>query len=177
MYQPQLDLIDGYLLDTPIASALFDAFDAKHETAVEHLDALGEGLVFMSTVTLGEIEYGVSVYPSVSDDRLSDIREAARMTLELLTPDREVAITYGQIRASIFKTYGRKSERGRVRTRYPERLVEESSGLSLGIQENDLWIAATAVNRNLVLVTADHAGGMTRILDTAGYRARVQYWW
>ncbi len=37
----------------------------------------------------------------------------------------------------------------------PERLIDKTSGATLGIQENDLWIAAIAVEYNMRLVSDD----------------------
>jgi len=39
------------------------------------------------------------------------------------------------------------------------------TALTLGIQENDLWIAAQAIERHFILVTSDHR--MTRIREIA----------
>ena len=47
----------------------------------------------------------------------------------------------------------------------PCQLVDPVTSLELGIQENDLWIAAQAISRNLTFVTNDR---MERIRDVAG---------
>ena len=44
----------------------------------------------------------------------------------------------------------------------PEQLIDPVTSQELGIQENDLWIAAQALEYNLVLVTNDK---MERIRD------------
>jgi len=51
-------------------------------------------------------------------------------------------------------------------------LVDPVTAKVLGIQENDLWIAAQAIERNLILVTND---GMSRIREIAS-ELRIEDW-
>ena len=52
-------------------------------------------------------------------------------------------------------------------------LWERTPDKLLGIQENDLWQASVAMERNLVLVTNDR---MSRIADVAGPDLRIGRW-
>ena len=55
-----------YLLDTNIASALWDELDENHDDAlrfVQNAAALGD-IIYVSRVTIGEIEYGYELYAS-----------------------------------------------------------------------------------------------------------------
>ena len=71
---------------------------------------------------------------------------------DVLHIQRSTSIPYGQIRATLFKKFAPKNRRNGLR---PCQLVDPVTATSLGIQENDLWIAAQAVEFNLVLVTHD----------------------
>ena len=70
----------------------------------------------------------------------------------MLRVDRNTSHYYGLLRASLFEKFAPKSDRNGLR---PCQLVDPVSATELGIQENDLWIAAQAIEFNLVLVTHD----------------------
>jgi len=55
----------------------------------------------------------------------------------------------------------------------PCQLVDPVTSLELGIQENDIWIAAQAISRNLTLVTND---AMWRIRNIAGKSLHIDNW-
>jgi tRNA(fMet)-specific endonuclease VapC len=57
----------------------------------------------------------------------------------------EISRTYAQLKAKLLKTFGARDKAQRRKTRIQ----------SLGIDDNDLWIAATALQHNLILVTVD----------------------
>ena len=58
----------------------------------------------------------------------------------------------------------------------PEKLVDRFTWLELGSFENDLWIAAQAMTRNLTLVTNDTNVGMKRIREVAGKSLYIDNW-
>jgi tRNA(fMet)-specific endonuclease VapC len=69
---------------------------------------------------------------------------------------------YGSIRASLFDRYTpRRKLNKQLRL---GQLTDPVSELELGIQENDVWIAAQAIEYNLVLVSNDK---LTKIRDVA----------
>ncbi|MBC8273548.1 MAG: hypothetical protein H8E40_01050 [Chloroflexi bacterium] len=92
-----------------------------------------------------------------------------------VTLDRYTAECYGQVRAILFKKYWFPYNKNK-KTQYIEDLVDDVTGKSLGIQENDLWIVSVAVQYNYVLVTGDKAIGMQRVVEAASYQTRTQYW-
>lgn len=59
--------------------------------------------------------------------------------------DEETADIYGEFKAEIITRFGPKERIRRRRTR-----IEE-----LGVSENDLWIAATALRHSLTIVSSD----------------------
>jgi tRNA(fMet)-specific endonuclease VapC len=56
-----------------------------------------------------------------------------------------ISDTYAQLKAQLLKTFGPTDKATRRRTRLQ----------SIGFDDNDLWIAATAIQHRLILVTAD----------------------
>ena len=60
----------------------------------------------------------------------------------------------------------------RAHKRVPD-LWERTPDKLLGIQENDLWLASQAMERDLVLVTGDR---MKHIVEVAGQDLRTLKW-
>jgi tRNA(fMet)-specific endonuclease VapC len=114
----------------------------------------------ISAITLGEIEYGLQVA------RIDTLKqEAFRVFISTNLPmvldiTKATRIDYGSLRASVFEKYASNARRRRGLR--PEQLIDPVTSRELGIQENDLWIAAQALEYNLVLVTNDK---MDRIRD------------
>lgn len=166
---------EGYLLDTSVASWLWDGGNPNHATARARLAALDEAPVFVCAVTIGEIAYGLGVSPAIDATRHSMVRSA--MTgYQILPVDRHTGDVYGQIRAALFAQHSPRDRRGRMQKKVPEDLVETTTGKALGIQENDLWIVSMAVQYDLRLVTSDQAEGMRRVLVAANYLHRAEFW-
>ncbi len=83
---------------------------------------------------------------------------------------RTPTATYGDLRARLFEKFAPKKRRRKGLR--PEELIDPVTAKELGIQENDLWIAAQAIERNLVLVTND---AMARIQEVAS-ELKVEDW-
>ncbi|MCH7698587.1 MAG: PIN domain-containing protein [Chloroflexi bacterium] len=165
---------DGYLLDTNIASAVWDAQSPIHESVRSRL-ASSAALIYVSSVSIGEGEYGLGVSPAIDAER-HRLYRAAMDEYVILPIEKHTAQTFGRIRAGLFQRYATRGRRGRLKEKYVEDLVDSTTGKELGIQENDLWIASTAVEYNLILATFDKAGGMRRIVDVASYTERTEFW-
>ena len=132
----------GYLLDTNIIRYRFDERRSEHQRIVQHIQELPDATPLMiSAITLGEIEYGLQVARS---DALQ--QEAYRTFISIHLP------------MVLDITKATRIYRGL----WPEQLIDPVTSRELGIQENDLWIAAQALEYNLVLVTNDK---MDRIRD------------
>jgi len=158
----------GYLLDTNAVSDWLDSSRPRHalvSNRVKHLMAT-EAILLTSTVVLGEIEYGIRVAPESKRNLLDALR--AQIDLQfvhkrlLLAVTRSTALVYGDLRARLFEKYAPRTER--TKGLRPEQLTSPTTSQVLGIQENDLWIAAQAIERNLVLVSND---AMKRIQHVA----------
>jgi tRNA(fMet)-specific endonuclease VapC len=168
-------VVDGYILDTSVASWLWDAGNPHHAATRTKLASLGDAPVFVSAITVGEVEYGLAVSPAMDSARQALVR-SAMASYQVLPVDRYTGETYGQIRAALFAQYSPRDRRGRLQRKVPEDLIEPTSGKALGIQENDLWIVSVAVQYDLRLVTGDQAGGMRRVLLAANYIHQAEFW-
>lgn len=90
-----------YLLDTCILSALLRPKD--NPGVMQFLESTKEEELYISTVTLGEIEYGIHILPD--GKRKANLREWTDRTLKLfkkrLVPfHEEAALMWGEIRAA-----------------------------------------------------------------------------
>lgn len=83
---------------------------------------------------------------------------------------KTTAIYYGQLRAKLFDKFAPKGKRKGLR---PEQPVDPLTAAKVGIQENDLWIAAQAMEHNLVLATHDR---ITRIREVAPDLLEIEDW-
>ncbi|MFL6232315.1 MAG: PIN domain-containing protein [Thermoanaerobaculia bacterium] len=154
----------GYLLDTNIISYWFDEQSLQNRSIVERIrDLPGETPLRISAISLGEIEFGFRVR---REEDAEFERELRRFLQEKLPTVLDVTSTtrtyYGSIRASLFDRYTpRRKLNKQLRL---GQLTDPVSELELGIQENDVWIAAQAIEYNLVLVSNDK---LTKIRDVA----------
>ena len=76
-----------------------------------------------------------------------------------ITPN--TTVYYGDVRAKVFRKYAPKTKI--KKKRWPEQLCDPLTGHEMGIQENDLWIVAHALEEDLILVS--HDKHMVRIKD------------
>jgi tRNA(fMet)-specific endonuclease VapC len=163
--------VRDFLLDTQTIRYWHDIACAQHAAVIENvatLRALAAPLeikprLLVSVVTLGEIEYGhrvaLALNPAAQVAYMKFVREELPESFEVSS---DAATAYGELRARLFNRYAPGKER--VPKMLPEQLVDPATAKELGIQENDLWIAAQAMAHGLVLVTNDR---MTRIREVA----------
>ena len=163
---------EGYLLDTSVASSSWDRGSPNHDETLRRLSLLKDGLVYVSAVSLGEVEYGLATAPRIDGSRQASVRTAMG-SYRVRNVDRHTAEIYGKIRGDLFEKFAPRVRRVRRTARRVEDLVERTTGKELGIQENDLWILSTAKQHNLILVTRDR---MRRLVDVARYSDRTEYW-
>lgn len=156
----------AYLLDTNIASALWDTLDKDHPAALKFITdaAAASDLVYVSRVSIAEIEYGMKLHVSTDVARRAKADTAMRAYRNLREIGKPTTDPYSTIWAALFTRFGSKDAKGRVKEKQPEQLLDKTTSLALGIQENDLWIAAIAVEYHMILVTEDK---MKRIQEVA----------
>lgn len=182
-----------YLLDTNILSYWYDdkidvngRMKPTHESVVRNVARVRTpdpqtgyvARLFVSTVMLGEVEYGhrcVSASDPINRRKQSEyatfIREQCPVELDIT---RHVAEQYGQMRAWLFDTCSPRTLR--TKAKRAEQLVFPATGQELGIDENDLWIAAQAMTHGLVLVTHDRRGNFGKVLAQFSSTLRVEPW-
>ncbi|NJM74318.1 MAG: type II toxin-antitoxin system VapC family toxin, partial [Scytonema sp. RU_4_4] len=88
--------------------------------------------------------------------------QAFLMGVDLYFIDEETAIFYSQLKAAVFHQFAPKDKNKRRST----------SMRDLGFDDHDLWIAATAIQHSLVLVSAD--SDFIRIQQAQPFL--VEYW-
>ena len=64
----------------------------------------------------------------------------------------------------------------RTKAKRLKQLVDPATTEELGVQENDVWIAAQAMTFNLVLVTHDHKGYFGKLQKKFAPELQVEDW-
>lgn len=171
-------MTSGYLLDTNILGYLVRAL--SNDKSSECINVLqhyqkheSDALMFICSATVGEIEYGLN-----SGSQPYAVQCEARGVLEqfpdVLNIDKHVATdNYATLRAELFRKYAPKTAKGTAKTRHIEQWNDPITGFDLGIDENDIWIAAVALTHNLTLVSNDK---MNRISSIAPPRFSTVNW-
>lgn len=160
-----------FLLDTQTIRYWHDSACSQHAEVTGNIAWLRSAVASLvikpkllaSVVTLGEIEFGhrVALAPNPASQAayMQFVREELPEPFEV-SPD--AATAYGELRARLFNKYAPGDKR--KPKMLPEQLVDPATARELGIQENDLWIAAQAMAHGMVLVTNDR---MARIREVA----------
>lgn len=146
--------MDTYLLDTNLVSVLYDPGRPNHLTVRNSLARFNPAAAqLVSAVTIGEMRYGHALSRAAGRP-LAHIEACIERTEEhpLAEVSRHTAEAFGYVKASV--ALHRVDIRRRI-PRWVEGWSDRVTGQLLQIDENDLWIAAQAVERNLVLVTSD----------------------
>jgi tRNA(fMet)-specific endonuclease VapC len=153
-------VIDGYLLDVNMVGHYFN----EQVNVMARLRALPQGtLLFVSAIGLGEIEFGHSLTASTDHERRNECDRFInnQFPLKMVIPvTRHTRVHYGILKARLFSAYPPQ----RLGENHPERCFDRVTGAELGIDENDLWMAAQAIQYNLIMVTNDE---MARIRSVA----------
>lgn len=131
-----------------------------------------DSILSISIISWGEVAYGHKVESPVETPIQVEfnqfIKSKRPKTFEI---DIHTANKYGELRALLFEKFVSKGKK--KKNLRPEQLVDPVTSLELGLQENDLWIAAQAITRNLTLITNDK---LIRIRDVAGNDLDVKNW-
>ncbi len=172
-----------YLLDTNILSYWYDTKCPEHARVVAAINRAKQpdpksgyvSRLFVSVVMLGEMEYGHCVAPNPDTAKQAAytkfVREQCPVSLDMTS---HVAAHYGKMRAWLFNNCGPNANK--TKPKRAEQLVFPSMGQELGIDENDLWIAAQAKTHNLVLVSHDRRGNFGKVLQHFATSLHVEDW-
>ena len=146
--------MDTFLLDTNLVSVLYDAGRSNHgavRAAVAALEPQAPQLV--SVVTLAELRLGLTLSREVGRP-LSHIEACIERAEE--HPPAEIgrftAQAFAHVKGSVAVA---RLDIRRQLPRYVEGWTDRITSEKLQIDENDLWLAAQAVERNFVVLTAD----------------------
>lgn len=154
--------MDGYLLDTNVVCLALLPQRTGHSVVASNVNKLVEAQnpVFVSAITLGEIAYGVTLTPN-KPELTGFWQEITTSFQNVLDVTGSTADHYADLRARLFEKFSPKKGKARKR---PEELLDPSTGKSLGIQENDLWLVAQAREFNLTFVSNDAMNALSMIL-------------
>jgi predicted nucleic acid-binding protein len=163
--------MDTYLLDTNLVSVLYDGGRPNHRAVRAALSAFDPAAPqLVSAITIGELRFGLALSRAAGRP-LDHIEACIERTEEhpLAEVGRHTAEAFGYVKSSV--ALQRVDIRKRV-PRWVEGWSDRVTGQLLQIDENDLWIAAQAVERNLVVVTSDP--DFTSIIKPAVPELRVE---
>jgi predicted nucleic acid-binding protein len=166
-----------------ILSYWYDSGRPEHSKVVAHVQAVCQpdpqtqyvSRIFISAVTIGEIEFGHKVNPPPDVSRQSEfLRFLREKCPDRLDITEHIGEHYGHLKAWLFNTFS--DRRKRAKARRLKELTDPTTATELGADENDLWIAAQAITHNLVLVTHDSRGHFGDLLNAFAGTVRVEDW-
>lgn len=128
-----------YLLDTNHCSSII----FNDQTVIARVEAIGISNIAISAITEGELLYMAENSVSKTDN-LVIITEFLE-DMPVYDVDRGTSRIYAKLKAKIMDRFASKERNKRRKTQMHE----------LGIGENDLWIASTAIQNKLIVVSAD----------------------
>jgi predicted nucleic acid-binding protein len=149
--------MEGFLLDTSALSTYLNVEHPNHASAARAFATLGpDSSVFVSIVSLGELEFGVRLAEAASSKRMIEFRERLKIAAQYAPLDitRHTAAVYAELRSLVALKVRRKANSQKP-SRWLEDWMDSNTDKQLQIDENDLWIAAQAKERDLTLITND----------------------
>jgi predicted nucleic acid-binding protein len=149
--------VKGYLFDTCAISSLLNQAHQHHSAAKAVVASLPRGsLQFVSIVTIGEMELGLKMAEQANSAHLVQFR--SRIKAIRAYPDldltKHTASAYAELKSSLALTVQKKAN-AQKHSRWLEDWIDDNTGKKLQIDENDLWVAAQAKERDFTLVSGD----------------------
>lgn len=169
--------MEGYLLDTNAASVLWDNHHRDHLNLREFLRKDTDAPVWVSIIVFGEIEYGLKIRAGLEENFKKIIRNNMLLFLPyLLNIDKHTIEPYSDLRAALFQEYSPRDKRDKIKVKWPEDLIDKTSAKELGVQENDIWIAAQAIQYNLTLITNDYMRRLEEVSKQLSFPLHLASW-
>jgi tRNA(fMet)-specific endonuclease VapC len=128
-----------YLLDTNHCSAII----LGNVNVIRRVSEVGENNIATCVIVQGELTFMMekSQRTEVNLARLVEFLEDIR----IYRVTESTATIYGQLKSALFNQFAPKDKSKRRKTKVTD----------LGFDENDLWIAAIAMQNNLTVVSSD----------------------
>ncbi|ABX07809.1 PilT protein domain protein (plasmid) [Herpetosiphon aurantiacus DSM 785] len=128
-----------FLLDTNHCSLILQG----HPIVLDHLAAIGQTPVMTCVIVQGELILMAERSARRAENRRTV--DAFLREITIFSIDQITAHTYGSLKAAVLQQFGPK-----------EKAKQRHTALhQLGFSENDLWIAAIALQYQLTLVSMD----------------------
>lgn len=162
--------MDTYLLDTNLVSVLYDSQRSNHAAARAAIAALDpQAPQFVSAITIAELRFGLAL-SRAAGQALVHIEACIERAEEhpMAEVGRHTSEAFAHVKSSV--ALHRLDVRRRI-PRWVEGWTDRVTSQILQIDENDIWIAAQAVERNLVVLTSDR--DFTQIIAPAVPELRV----
>ncbi len=128
-----------YLFDTNHCSFLIEG----EPKVVSRFRESSEVIIATSVIVAGELRF-MAQNSQQKTANLIKI-QVFLQRIDIYSIDDETAEIYGDFKSEILSKFGPKEKRKRQTTKLSE----------IGISENDLWIAATALRHSLIVVSCD----------------------
>ena len=148
---------EGILYDTGVLSFYLNRDNGRFAAIQSQIRSLrAEAVEYVSVISLAELEFGVRVAESRSENTMNDFRAVLRRATEMKPLDITVktAAAYAEFKAVLAQKCVHSAVKRR-RPRFLEDWVHVTTGKELQVDENDLWLCAQAKERGLTLVTLD----------------------
>ena len=128
-----------YLLDTNHCSAII----LGQPNVIQRINEVGEDNIFTCVIVQGELTFMMEK----SKRRETNLAQLAKFLedIRIYRVTKETATIYGQLKAALFNQFAPKEKSKRRKTKIT----------NLGFDENDIWIAAIALQNNLTIVSKD----------------------
>ncbi|MBS0386518.1 MAG: PIN domain-containing protein [Proteobacteria bacterium] len=160
----------GYLLDTSALSALTQTthpFHAPMQGVVANIPS--GSAMFASVVALAEMEFGLNQIIANGANPTHIAEVAARLAIvrqyTRLDITHHTATSYAELKSKLAQSVQPRANRQGLR-RFVEEWQDANTGCRLQIDENDLWIAAQAKERDLVIITGDPDFRKLELIDS-----------
>lgn len=149
----------GFLFDTCAVSSLLNPIHKHHVAAKAVVANLPQGaLQFVSPITIGEMEFGLKMAEQARSAYLAEFRariESIKKSYRVLELTKHTGAAYAELK-SLLATTVQKKANSQKPARWLEDWIDANTGKKLQIDENDLWVAAQAKERDFTLISGDN---------------------